>query len=479
MPSNSVPEVFIASLDPKVPDWITEHSTVLKGYNWSIYLRPAVDPSFNVAMGQVEKAGGVLVVDTVHEGVRSKHSGDSVLPPWFVENFLCNGKTLKQCFPLVIISDEAAVVNLLENQQTPVDSYEFLERVRYKELPSKIDSAWKHWQRSTKDQVIREKTNVDALKRERAELEGAPQWVREVVNDTKGRPYLDIGMVFALKEEFEQLLPHTKKWRHYDDKRMQWNFLFDVYEPELGLAPQRCVATVVHSEAQDDVAVATDNMISCYELGLIVSIGLSGSLSEKVLLGDVVIGDSTDAWAEEGKIETAEGTDSLRFSYSGKVHETSEKYLVHARDIEHANNKVYSSWQESRQTELQKAIGKKAVNSLIRRRLMNAKSKVVVGAIACGPFVLAARPFAEHLKKKRNRKYLAADMESAAVLKRAHKREIRALIIRGISDLCNQDKKEMDAIGDGGLRRFAVKNALTVLWILLGMELSNRPHNVT
>ncbi len=60
-------------------------------------------------------------------------------------------------------------------------------------------------------------------------------------------------------------------------------------------------------------------------------------------------------------------------------------------------------------------------------------------------------------------------MESAAVLLAAQTRSEpkRALAIRGISDKGDADKKKLDDLEDGVLRRYAMRNAVRLLWALL------------
>jgi hypothetical protein len=53
----------------------------------------------------------------------------------------------------------------------------------------------------------------------------------------------------------------------------------------------------------------------------------------------------------------------------------------------------------------------------------------------------------------------------AAVYSRAD--PTRSLILRGISDFGDVRKKKTDAIGAGGLRRYAMRNAVRLLWGLL------------
>jgi hypothetical protein len=41
------------------------------------------------------------------------------------------------------------------------------------------------------------------------------------------------------------------------------------------------------------------------------------------------------------------------------------------------------------------------------------------------------------------------------------------MMLRGISDFGDKRKKELDKIGKGGLRRYAMGNAISLLWQLM------------
>ena len=82
--------------------------------------------------------------------------------------------------------------------------------------------------------------------------------------------------------------------------------------------------------------------------------------------------------------------------------------------------------------------------------------------------------FVDWLKNRRDRKYLALEMESAGIMTAAHTRATSTLIIRGISDYCDDRKKELDKIGNGVLRRYAMSNAIALLWTLIDLSLVKR-----
>ena len=77
--------------------------------------------------------------------------------------------------------------------------------------------------------------------------------------------------------------------------------------------------------------------------------------------------------------------------------------------------------------------------------------------------------------KHRDRSYLALEMESMGVLSAIYKATpaTGSLVLRGVSDYGDERKKELDAIGKGSLRQYAMHNALQLLWKL--MELGVLP----
>jgi len=75
------------------------------------------------------------------------------------------------------------------------------------------------------------------------------------------------------------------------------------------------------------------------------------------------------------------------------------------------------------------------------------------------------------LVKQRDRKYLAIEMESAGILASAYTHGIDSLIIRCISDFGDKRKKELDGIGEGILRQYAMNNGLALLWRMMKLGL--------
>jgi nucleoside phosphorylase len=96
---------------------------------------------------------------------------------------------------------------------------------------------------------------------------------------------------------------------------------------------------------------------------------------------------------------------------------------------------------------------------------------LVDGHVGTGPVVGAAKAFSDWIRSH-DRNVKSLEMESAAVLLAAQNRTDpkRAIAIRGISDFGDEHKKELDKQGDGVLRRYAMRNAVRLLFALLDVE---------
>jgi hypothetical protein len=85
--------------------------------------------------------------------------------------------------------------------------------------------------------------------------------------------------------------------------------------------------------------------------------------------------------------------------------------------------------------------------------------------------VSGASAFSDWIRSH-DRNVKAVDMESAAVLRVSQARTDprRALVLRGISDYGDARKQDLDALGGGSLRRYAMRNAVRLLLALLDAE---------
>ena len=90
---------------------------------------------------------------------------------------------------------------------------------------------------------------------------------------------------------------------------------------------------------------------------------------------------------------------------------------------------------------------------------------MIEGHLASGPILGASTFFIKWLKT-RDRKYLALEMEAAGLTTAVYEQTIprRILVLRAISDFGDEHKKELDSEDGGVLRRYAMYNAIQLLW---------------
>jgi nucleoside phosphorylase/5'-deoxynucleotidase YfbR-like HD superfamily hydrolase/molybdopterin-guanine dinucleotide biosynthesis protein len=174
---------------------------------------------------------------------------------------------------------------------------------------------------------------------------------------------------------------------------------------------------------------------------LVVNFGLAGGLNDDVSLGDVVLGNIVDSPISNAK---AYGDD---FRLSGDP-----------QRVTSGVRRCYGI--------LTNAFREKA------RRTQGPKYNIHVGTIASIPFVLASAKLGDSLRT-RDRKYLCVEMESAAVvacLDNPNSPPLDCFIVKGISDLADENKSLLDAVQKGRYRRQALENSAQVLRALIAIK---------
>jgi nucleoside phosphorylase len=289
----------------------------------------------------------------------------------------------------------------------------------------------------------------------------------EVLNSSGNRPRLDVGIVIALEEEFRELAPQIKTKPYYNSDIKQYYYLFERRSANAALAPYRCVVTFMGTMGPTDAGMVGDRLIAQFNPATIVSIGIAGSMDKEVLVGDVVVADQTDEYLASSKaIETKDKQD-WNLQFSGNPYKSDPAYVAHAMNLKYAHPEATQNWEELNKRKLLEWIGSVSTDALVSQQLISKVPGIHTGHIASGPIVGAANQFVQWLKEKHDRKFLALEMESAGVLNAAHKRAVSSLIIRGISDYTDERKTKLDDIGKGALRRYAMNNALALLWVLM------------
>jgi len=306
------------------------------------------------------------------------------------------------------------------------------------------------------------------------QLQHWPAWMEEVLNSSGSKPRLDVGIVIALEEEFQELAPQIRTRPYYNSDIKQYYYLFERKGANETVAPYRCVVTFMGTMGPTDAGITGDRLIAQFNPTLIVSIGIAGSMDKDVLVGNVVVADQTDEYLASSKATATKDKQDWDVQFSGNPYKSDPAYVAHATNLKYANQDATRNWQRAGKEKLQEWIGLDSSNELVHEHLIGDVPEIHTGHIASGPIVGAANQFVQWLKEKHDRKLLALEMESVGVLNAAHKRAVSSLIIRGISDYSDERKSKVDEIGAGALRRYAMNNALRLLWVLMDLQLISR-----
>ncbi len=282
----------------------------------------------------------------------------------------------------------------------------------------------------------------------------------------------DIGIVVALEEELDQILPGIQYETLWDDEKEEYFYFFPL---GLGSRSYQCVAILIGGMGPEKAALSSERLISQYHPTTVVNIGIAGSLTEHVYICDVVIGSQIDGYHQDSKISQT-GDGNIKLIPSREVLPTSTKLQKHAKNFKFAYRKEMSSWKSESHSRWIKNVLEEDRVYLGTVGINVEDVNLHVGHVASGPSVIASDIFAKHLGTL-DRKYLAAEMESYGFMQSAFDKVDSTLVIRGISDFCDGRKKLLDEIGSGSIRSAAMQNAFAFLSILADLCLFNYSEN--
>jgi nucleoside phosphorylase len=278
---------------------------------------------------------------------------------------------------------------------------------------------------------------------------------------------IDVGIIVALVEEFRVLypllpdpVPVKDELTGVSDYLFRW--------PVKDRGPYRCVATFVGAMGPTEAALATERFLNRRRPKTIVMLGIAASISEDMKLGDVVVANSVGRYLDRAKIVPG-ARKSFEIRPGGDAFPCSLDLVQASLHFEFAPVDLFSQWQRTAEDELSRLVPQEKKRAkLIGNGWLRERPILESGPVASGPVVAAAEEFVSWVKSL-NRNYLALEMEGGAVLASVYSRAdpSRSLMLRGISDFGDQRKPMLDRVGKGGLRRYAMHNAVSLLWGLM------------
>jgi nucleoside phosphorylase len=224
------------------------------------------------------------------------------------------------------------------------------------------------------------------------------------------------------------------------------------------------VLLILHNMGLPSASAAMENMLSNFPVDLVALVGVGASLSKEVSLGDVVVASEIVSYLHAAR--ASEGlSGAFPFEQAGTSWKPPARVLnfVNNFSITNATNQLAVDWSERCLDQC----------SILAPAKPEDGPEYHVGPVASGDIVGASLEFQRAIKKI-NRKLFALEMEAGGAALAAYESgDADLLVLRGISDHANHQKKDTDATIDAdgrpnAWRRYALRNAVELLLSMVG-----------
>lgn len=277
------------------------------------------------------------------------------------------------------------------------------------------------------------------------------------------KEFLDLLVVVPLELELKEFL---SIFPLIENKTTESNFQGTI---NLGIPDLKGFVILQDKMGASSAARAMRSVLRNYDIGMVVCLGIAGALTDDLGLLDVCYtGDLIDV-GENTRVSDTESGEML-IDFDPTYHST-PKVLTQAVNysrIVPEVAKLHDDWSYAQHS--------KAQQLLLEAGLSNDKPSFPTkppislnGAIVCGP-VVKSEVYKKRLSSMQ-RKLLAIEMEAGGVFQAAmeHSPALATLVIRGISDLADRNKGQLENSSKGIFRKMAALNAVT----FLKLQLSN------
>ena len=225
-----------------------------------------------------------------------------------------------------------------------------------------------------------------------------------------------------------------------------------------------CVATFVGEMGETAATLVTERLLVKWAPESIVVAGITGGVHKDLRAGDVFVPTQAEQYLQDGKVERG------AFKPGAPAFRADHRLSTAVSSFEFDHPAAYTRWRADARADFEASIASAPDRArLVDENLVRPEPLIVTeGHLATGPMVVADAALSASIQAH-DRNVKGIEMESAAVLAAAQKRDqpVRALAIRAISDLGDARKQTLDEIGDGSLRKYAMRNAIRLLRELL------------
>jgi len=269
----------------------------------------------------------------------------------------------------------------------------------------------------------------------------------------------DLGLIIPTREEFDYVRESVPFAPILHGERGYWY--------EFGVpCGRRGVAHVLFDMGLTSTTSAASRLLERFDPEVLAVVGIGGSLSADLRLGDVVVGSVIQEYLKAAKV-APDGRNRTAFQPAGAGWPLAERLRNFTNHFRYFCEDCYKQW-----VRFAKIRGVEAELPFATTPGAHREPGYFVLPIASGDLVVTDPAFTGWLLSH-DRKRSVIEMESAGAARavQEYDRDVALLVLRGISDFADGHKAELDAVtsgsASGAWRRYAAENAIELLFAFL------------
>jgi nucleoside phosphorylase len=269
----------------------------------------------------------------------------------------------------------------------------------------------------------------------------------------------DLGLIIPTQDEFEYI-------REAIPFRLLRNKDKDYWYEFAAPGPRRGIAHVLFDVGLVATASAAARLLELFSPEVLAIVGIGGSLSPDLRLGDVVVGSVIQEYLKAARI-APDGDSGTIFQPSGDGWPLPERLRRFANHFRYSTGDRHDRWLHFARLRGLDAELPFATTPGARREPVYS-----VQPIASGDAVVDDPAFKDWLLSH-DRKRAVIEMEAAGAARavKDYDQDVALLVMRGISDFADGRKAALDAVvaadAVGAWRRYAAQNAIELLFAFL------------
>ncbi|RJX68518.1 hypothetical protein D6858_05715 [Tsuneonella suprasediminis] len=284
-----------------------------------------------------------------------------------------------------------------------------------------------------------------------------------VMTEENKKQYFDIALVVPLEEELIQVMQRFPSVENRSTDTVLCHVV-NSGSPDISM-----VVVQQQGMGKTHATNATNFLLTQYDVGLMICLGIAGSLSDDMHLASVCYSGRVADVLDNNKIsDLGSGSeendaDDADTEFSPYHYETPDKF-TQAFNFARTQSDVrpaYLTWLEERKVAAENLVPGEVPAPGGQNERIGAPI-TLSGVIVCG-MVSKSKVYNEKLRKV-DRAVLAVETESGGVFAQAkYHGNTPAMSIRGISDYADKDKKKLEQASKGAVRALAAANAAGLL----------------